>query len=1712
MGVYVVRLGKQSVRGLANATACSLRSLAGAGCSSFGNRMFFLLWAALAAITPVWSQNYVIATFAGDGSGSSGYSGDLYPATIARMSNPSGVAIDGAGNVYFADYSNHRVRKVAVDGTITTVAGNGNAGYTGDGGPAIGTTLYYPNAVALDASGNLYIADTNNNRIRKVSPEGTITTVVGTGTRGFSGDNNLATGAWLNSPLAVAVDSAGNLYLADSGNGRIRKVGTNGNITTIASGLNNPEGLAVDSSGNVYIADTNDNLVQKLGLDNKLTVVAGGGPCCNLGDGSAAISATLSRPHSVAVDSSGTLYIADTNDHRVRMVSANGVITTIAGSGNSGYSGDGGKAAAAQLSYPQYLAVANNRLYVADTGNNCIRVLGATAPLTITTTQIPTATLGKGGYTAGPLATGGTPPYTWAITSGTLPPGLSLNSSTGAITGMPSTFSDTTFTLGVTDSSTPNQTAHQLFTVSSAQTYNISTLAGTGSAGFAGDNGPATAAQLNNPNGVTVDAAGNVYITDSNNHRIRKVSPNHTITTFAGNGKAGFSGDGGPAISAQLYYPSDVTVDLVGNVYIADNNNNLVRKVSPQGVITTVAGSGQPGFSGDGGPATSAQLRNPDGVGLDASGNLYIADYNNGLVRKVDPSGVISTIAGGGSCCGWGDGNLALSAGFNAPSGVHADSAGNLYVSVEGQNRIAQVLTNGFIRTLVGGNGSGYSGDGGPSYSAQLNVPADVAIDAAGALYIPDYYNNRIRKVTPDLTITTIAGSGSSGGFSGDGGPALSALLNRPSGIAVDLSGRVYIADSSNNRVRVLTPAVPVIPLTINTTSLASGLAGKSYTATLQASGGSSPYAWSISSGALPSNVVLDPATGVISGTPPTAGSFGFTIQVTDTSTPVQTARQALTLTIMSAPSGLTVNPSTLNFSAPAKSGVTPVQEFAVSSSASGLSWTASSQTQDGSSWLLLSATQGAIPGNVGVSVDASQLNPGKYSGTVSIQSPLASSTVQTVSINVTIAAPNQAHLTVTPPLLSFSTQPGGIPPSQSLLIGNSGSNSLSWTANATTQSGQSWLSLIPTPSSGTATTSSPNTVSVSANSAALSAGSYTGQVAVQSSTTGESAIVPVTFAVQSPSNSILLSRTGLVFTGVQGGAQLPAQNMGIINLGTGTLNWTTRVNLGNTWLSVTPSGSSQPGARYGTVTITVDVSSLTAGAYIGQIEVDSPGADNSPQYLAVDLTVLAPGSDPGVQVQPTGLIFVATPGGTAPPAQNVSLATSRLADQSVAPTAGTASAVQWLAASPPLTTLKGQGASSVGVTASPGSLTAGAYRGSVTLNFGSEDAQTVQALLLVTSSSNVSTQGLRGAGAASSCVAPGLVVQHQSLSTSIVPTSVWPGAITVSVKDNCGNPIDTANVTATFNNGDPPLPLSSLQTGTGLYVATWRPGSSASPVTVVVSAAQGSSTGTSAFVSVAVPDTSKKPAIAADGIVNAASFGKGVPVVPGSIVSIFGANLSASIAGTNAPGSPLPTILDQGSVQAGEFAMPLFYASSGQINAQVPFELAGRTKAVLVASKSPCPTHQCPSAADNSLEVQVSLAAASPALFSLNAAGQGTIQIANTSIFAAPVGSIPGVTSRPVAKGDYITIYATGLGDVTNRPATGVAAPASPLSSTVVTPTATIGGASAAVSFSGLVPGLVGLYQVNVQVPPGAPSGNSVPVVVSMAGIQSNTVTIAVQ
>ena len=1470
-------------------------------------------------------------------------SGDR-PAVNAPLGPVVGVAVDSSGNLYLTDVGNHMVFKASFDGTLTILAGNGIQWFSGDGGPATSASLALPEGVAVDGAGNVYIADEENHNVRKVSPGGTITTVAGTG---------IPTGF---------IDGEGGDPADDLGDGG----------PAIGASLSQPNGLAVDSSGNLYIADEENHRIRKVTTSGIITTIAGTGVKGFAGDAGLATKAQLEQPSGVAVDAAGNLYIADSANQRVRKVGLDGIITTVAGNGIVAFGGDGGPAVNASLNFPEGVAVDGaGNLYIADTQNHRVRQVGL---------------------------------------DGT-----------------------------------------------------ISTVAGTGTASFAGDAGPAAAASLNFPSAVTVDTDGNLYIADFSNGRVRKVSAG-TISTVAGNGLFKYGGDGSAATSAFLDQPLGVAADSDGNFYIADTENHRIRKVTPDGTITTVAGTGVQGFSGDGGLATIAELSAPRAVVLDTIGNLYIADTFNASIRRVSPSSIITTVAGGAPCCDLGDDGPATSAFIGLTFDVALDAAGNMYIADRQNELIRKVDTNGIITTIAGG-GNAFPGDAGPATSAALNSPDGVGVDTAGNVYIADRQNNRVRKVSLDWTITTVAGTGVFGS-SGDGGLATSAEVGEPTRVAVDGAGNLYLSELFGVVRRVTADGI------INTFI---GGSGERF-----AGDGGPSNAAGISG---PAGISIDPAGNVYLA---------------------DSGNNRIRKVLVGAPSFM-VAPTSLTFSA--ASGVPSVaaQQIAVTSTVTGLGFTAEATTESGGEWLAVSPVSGSAPGVISVSVKVAILAPGTYRGQVTVQVLLAVPPTQTVAVELTVGSALLPQLSVEPTSIGCETQVGaGNPPTETLRVENGGGDTLDWTAVVETANGGDWLSAAPT--SGSASPGSPSVVEVNTNVAGLAAVVYSGSVRVTSPTTNQTETVTVTLLLAEVTQTILVSQSGLLFTGVEGGELAPSQSFGILNTGQGTMDWTVGASTvaGGDWLSVSPSSdSSEAGSpEIPVVEAGVNVRGLRAGQYSGLIRVEAPGANNSPQFVTVELNVLSSGSNPGVLVRPTGLIFAAS-AGNSPSSQSVRLATS--VPGSVEARSGllTSDGGDWLRALPGNVAISPDEPRSITLQPFSDTLVPGVYRAALTLLFlDGSPTQLVDILLLVagdtatSSSAHFADPGNRANQA--QCTPQQLHALRRSLANNFASPVGWPSLIEVQVADDCGDAVADATVVASFSNGDPPLVLASLPNG--VYIGTWRPVNTASRVTVTVRAER---PGLAAAVVRAVGQVSSNlsvPALFAGGVVNGASFAPGGAMAPGSIVSVFGSNLAS---GQNFASSlPLETTLGGATLNVAGTDVPLFFSNARHINAQLPFNLGPNSRPqVFVRARREGTGPEAITVPES-----ITVAAVQPAIFTVNQ--QGTGQGAILDVQNRLVDS-----SAPATTGEVVQVFCTGLGATDPQVPAGGAAPGTePLARVVVPVEARISGLPAPVHFAGLAPGFAGLYQVNVEIPAGVEPDPAVTLLLLQNGVPSNTVTIAVQ
>ena len=660
------------------------------------------------------------------------------PATEVEISLVDGISVDKRGNIFIASHDHNTIDRIDKNGTLTRFAGTGESGYSGDGGPALKAKLQVPASLLHDKKGHLYIADRKNHVVRKIDSKGIITTIAGNGTAGFSGDGGPARKASLNFPSGLAMDSKGNLYISDRSNNRIRVVTPKGIISTFAGNgmegyggdagpalkakIDRPFGLAIDKKDNLFIADRRNNRVRKVTPSGIITSVAGDGGFFFMGDNGPAYRASIAGPTGVAVDNQGNVYIADRNNNRIRIVDRQGMIRTIAGTGQQHYNGEAELARDTNLYLPFGVTLdTEGRLLIIDRSHYRIR---------------------------------------------------RIDPSKGT----------------------------------------IETVAGNGQKQFAGDGGPATGANLNFPHGMVVDKEGNLIFSDKGHYRIRKISPSGIIQTIAGSGTRGNIGNGGPALEASLYGVTSLKLNNKGELYFISPSGfvSIIRKIDNNGIVHEFLQTGDPNYlktlkalksQGLSMKSEIVMITQFSDIVFDKNDNIYVSDRINHQIRKIDHDGNTTTIAGTGSSDFTGDGGPAVKATFRDPQALVMDAAGNLYIGDSANNLIRKIDTKGIVSTIAGNGEHKDTGDGGPALKAGIRSMDYLAISPAGELHIVGFNTHRIRKITKDGNIVTVAGKGFQGYF-GDGGPATKAMLKQPSAIAFDAKGNMYISDMGNNRIR----------------------------------------------------------------------------------------------------------------------------------------------------------------------------------------------------------------------------------------------------------------------------------------------------------------------------------------------------------------------------------------------------------------------------------------------------------------------------------------------------------------------------------------------------------------------------------------------------------------------------------------------------------------------------------------------------------------------------------------------------------------------------------------------------------------------------------------------------------------------------------------------------------------------------------------------
>jgi hypothetical protein len=1487
-------------------------------------------------------------------------------------------------------------------------------------------------------------APTATHSILRVSANGTRTSVICSGAPCHAND--------------ITADSQGNIYAHDATG--IAKITPGGTVTQVLnisgnslfSGGSGVGGIALDGLGNIIFVDNIEDAVYRVTTaGTNLTKVAN----------FPILSPNEAQDAYVAVDHSGNYIVASDDNQAAKIYSFTpaGVPTTLItlpGKGSSGVTVDGSN-------HPIFVDYLFNAIASVDSSGGhtvfaedpalCCTLVGLTFDST-TGSFVSDLTLSNSLVRITPAG---------AITT--------------ILTGAPLNYPMSVTQIPVLTAPTVTQTS--LPAGVAGQAYGPVTLTATGGSGSYSW----SAAGL--PSGVFLSTSGTL--------------------------------SGSPAAAAT--YPVNITVTDTVTMQVGHATLNLI--VSPPVVVAppltisssasfigvALGGSVSASFTASGGAApynfTATGL--PSGVSLSStgalsgtpaqagsfSGTVQVLDSHGnsastsitigvlGLTTTALPNGVAGQFYSASLSAVGGTGPYSFS-GTGIPAGLSLSSAGALTGTV--------TTAGGFTIGVRVSDSGGLSVSG--NVSVNFTAPRGLTISGAalpvGTVNTP--YSQTLAASGGFSPYTWAVSSGATpGGLSLSPSGTLSGIPTTPGSfsfgvMARDNSGAVTTATAS--------VTIQALPLTVTTQSLPSGVVGVGYPQqVLAATGGMQPYSWAVTSGGLPTGLALTQG-GSLSGLPTVSGSFPVTITVTD-----QAGAQGMasfTVVIRPSSTDLILSVSSLNFAVMAPSAATPPgQQIGVQSTQPGQVVAYTAGTSPSVAWLTLTngaATPDAIQASLNSA--ALMLSAGTYSTTISVtcSSAACAGRSQTVSVSLTVtAAPPQ--LGVTTDLLAFGGPAGTSQPLvQSVSIQNAGGGSLGL-ASVTCEA--AWCSAGGAP--GSLAGGVGASIPISIDPTLLTAGFFRTQVDIVSS--AGRASVPVTVLLTSLS-SMVLAPAGEQFSMQAGGAPGNPAGSFLVSVANGSaVSWTASVLPGAPWLILnSPSGSSSATAP-GSVSFSIDpkaAAALAPGAYYGRIEVAGSGLVNSPQDFEVVLSV-SPATTPVIpDAEPAGLLFITTVGGTPPP-QTVTLYSGSSTASGFQAGAVTFDGKGWLSVTPATGNSSNTSPGVTIVTVNPSGLTPGVYRGGVNYSLSATAVREVSVTVIVTPPGTTG-QLISGNSPdaahpkAGSCTPSVLVPVQTGLVDNFAAAVAWPTPLSVALENDCGAPVTSGQMVATFSNGDPPLPLSLTDPVKGIYSGTWTPRSASPQMTVTAHAsASGYPSATAQLEGATVPNAA--PVLTPHGTLHSFDPLVGAALAPGTIIQIYGQNLAT---GTAQPTTiPLPTTMNGTTVLIGGTPAPLYFVSPGQINAQLPFELApGNQYQILITVNGALTTPD--------------ILQLSPATPGLAAFGDGTL------IAQHGDGSLVSTTS-PARPGEYLVAYLAGMGGTNATPGSGTASPSSPLALPTATPTLTINGTASPIAFAGLTPGLVGLYQMNFQVPAGLPAGD-LTLVVTQNGQASNQTVLPYQ
>ncbi len=1426
--------------------------------------------------------------------------------------------------------------------------------------------------------------------------------------------------------------------------------------------------------GELYIADPRNRLVLELSPNGSVSIFAGNGFDISSGDGGRADRAGLRSPVGLAVGPDGSVYIADATAHKIRRVTPDGVISTFAGNGQAASNGDRLRATQASLNEPTQMAFDGmGNLYIAEKAGNRIRKIDRNGFIStdITATQPEAVTVDPQGVVWFGDARG-LNRYLAGMPSTLETPGAGLT--IGGLTVDP---------MGIVAWSTGAR--HQVFSMRGASGQIVGNgttglVVGNGFPGSSGDGGPATEGRVDTPLGLDYAPDGRLAIADSGNGLVRQVNARDILSRLAGSQGFRFTGDGGPAPLATLNSPQGVSIGA-GRVLIADTNSNRIRTIGPTGVIQSLA-TGTPG--GDSQNPTS--LSRPTDV-VEAGGEVFVADRGNVRVAQLTDA-IPLTVAGGGFVRNR-DGIPATEARLFDPTDIAFDSLGNLLVTDREDDRVRRVRPDGIIEAFAGSGAEGASGDGGAAIAAAMNGPSSVATGLNGDVYIVDELNNRIRKVDPSGVITRVAGAGPAG-FSGDGQSARDALLNRPSGVAVGPDGSVYIADSGNHRIRKvgLNQVIETVAGTGNPAY--SGDGGFSTQAALRN----------------PTGIAVD-----------SVGNLFIADEGNDRIRTVlaQTPQFILAVAGDGAPNDL------LELRA-FEGQDTPARVIELDPEIDGLRYEVL-LFDDGAQvsslpWLDVSPLEGAMPASLRVIGKADEI--GDFNGSIAVRIRGAGAN-ETIGIDVSLVVEEQPAANCpnncTEPFTAldldrdnavFATYQGGAPESIVLepkLIklkpptvtfvseekgpaGVEQSAEFDLFARATTDDGSPWL--IVNPRSALTLEGEPPPFEITANPLRLPVGTYTGVVEF-----GGSGIptveLPVTMTIAPAKPKLEVDRTGLTFRAASRGPSPLERRVTVTNAGTGLMEWraTTETLEGSGWLSVSPRSGGVVGEIDDSddLLVSVNPAGLAPGDYFGSVEITAPGT--TPQSVTVIFNVGPAGELLPPDLSRNGLVFTASGSGS-PGSQDVTFANLNSVEVAYTALLQGSDENPVILHAPRLGVLAPGERETIRVQPNFELTPFGVSRERLAITFSEGGSSDVEITTVKVDGPIALSEEGRPAGGG--CERNNLIVTPTAGAVVQHPKG-QPLDLEALVVDNCGAPFTGGASTVPVKFSAPGTTVDLKHNSGGLWAGSYQPRGNLGQFNASYTAIFGFSVAQQ-DVTIELIEGADVPLIGAGGLVNAASFEQAPQISPGSLISLFGESLAeGSAAATTAP---LPEQLAGAQVKLGDRTLKLFFAGGNQINAQIPFDI------------EPNLQHRIEIRRGNAASVpeQVTVAPTQPGIFAVNQAGSGQAVIVDAFTF------VISDTQSPATAGAALSAFCTGLGAVDPPAPEGEQAPFSPLSRTVNAVTVQIGDQQADVLFAGLAPGFAGLYQVNFVVPPGASTGDAVPVTLTVDGKTSPPVTIAIE